>query len=72
MISRAFRYVKISCGGSAINTWGHGRKYYFIFYGSPSGGFSELCAAPSGKVTELLAVLVGEIYPFIQLGGLEQ
>ena len=43
-----------------------------FFYGSPSGGLSEPCAAPSGKVTELLAVLVGEIYPFIQLGGLEQ
>ena len=36
---------------------------------APLGGFSEPCSAPSGKVTELLAVLVGEIYQFIHAAG---
>ena len=47
--------------------------YIYIFMVAPPlGGFSEPCSAPSGRFTKFLAVPVGEIYPFIQLGGLEQ
>ena len=50
----------------------NGLLQLFFTVATPSGGFSEPCSAPLRKVTELLAVLVEEIYPLIQLGGLEQ